>query len=616
MEDESFGKGGNEKTPCVHAPKTEEQKNRRKKGAVDHSMLKILTLTTLSGEKASEKFSFGKAERFPSASKSIAMRLQRCKSSPAWSGQTSTTMSDLGGPSLTGPSTDFTSAEPSRILSNADPAVDEALGDCEQILLGSEADDFYEYEASTTIMRHAPPPAEDRLFGPRLDGSLDRLGEPSRNNAVPLAKHYDPIQSIGASTSLTYNYSPHYSFGGGPSRVGDLEDKKKEHLAHITNRASSRKSKGRPSAVTLMDLKEAISSSKKKWRASLSRGFGSDISRAPSKRPRWSGPGPGAYDVERDGDQAPVWRTVSHGPHCAWSKRSAARPVMRNLSGNPANVGPGDHITDIEFKAAGPSPILGHPASDIAKPDFPGLDPACHDLPSTLCRDRSPIHSIGSGKRPGLNIGLGASPGPARYFPIRASTAPAVSIGKSIRQHDSELIDADEPPGPGAHNLRKDPKPSDKPSAGLPKDARMRHGMPGMGPPGPGPGAAFGSLPSFLDHRGQSMGMLLQSSTEYTIGPADTAGDGDPHTTDHLTYAAAPAWASLVSRTESGRKPPPKVVKQPLALKSGEELIVTSSVPNEFKPTGPKWSMLGRRAANQWNAPPGADSMIMTTSLG
>lgn len=592
-------------------------------------MLRTSTISTLSGQRTSEKFSFGKASRFQSASASASKQLQRSRSSPAWSHQTSTTASDAGG--LAEASRDFTvTTEPSRVFSTADPSVEEPAGPSTSssrrhhdlsigaMVGGSDDEDFFEDEVAHW-QRHPPPPASYRIKAPRLDSSINRLDEPRERAAYPRAKSYDPALTLGLGTCAAYQHAPHFSFGGGPSRLED--NKKKEHLAHITNTASQRKGKGRPSAVTLMDLKEAIKPTRRQ-QAPLSRGFGTQA-RLPVKGGAMQGtisPGPAAYELPRDGDPEPVWAS-SRNSGCHWSKRTADRPSMRNGTGNPENIAPGDHIADNQFKATGPTPVFGHPAHDLSVFDCAGLDPARYNVPSPEGGTGSNGVAFAKGKRGGLVSGLCSGPLGA-YSPkadVCFSYAPSVSFTRSCRLHESDLIDPDEPPGPGAHTVRVDPKPSDKPSAGLPKEAKMRT-VPGLGPDGPAPGDAFKSgLPSFLDQKGRSMGVMLRRPVSFSPGPADTAG-GDVGRTDLATRSSAPSWGELVNRS-SVRKPPWRELSQPpvFQLKSGEKLIMTN-VPIHFKPTGPKWSLQPRRKHGAYmdepNTDPKSEAMVLTTSLG
>lgn len=585
-------------------------------GFIDPTMLRTSKYSTLSGAKTGEKFSFGKATRFPSHSANLSKELQRSKSSPAWSAEASTTASVADG--LMEASQDFTSAEPSRVLSTEASVQEPARPSSGAgALVDSDDDEFVEgFPDSPT--RHPLPPDKDRLQCPRLDSSLERLGDPQQRSAHPRAHSYDPAQTLGPGTSDTFQHSPHYSFGGGPSRVNDPS--KKEHLAHLLCTSSTKKGKISRAALTMMDLKDAIKPDHKP-QAPLSRGFGSQARGLALK----AGPmalGPGAYELMRLGDLEPVWMR-SKGNQCIWSTRTCGRSDLRNRIGTGPNLAPGDSITEetFQFKAGGPTPVFGHPLTEYSKPEWQGSDPSHYNVASSLCRDRSPIHSVGTGKRPGAPPAR--SPGPAQYRikdDVRHRSQPAVSFGKSTRIHECELVDPDEPPGPGAHTVRVDPKVADKPSTGLPKDAKMRETFlqrdtktwPSPGDWG-GRSAGGGTLPSSLEKGGRSMGIHLPRTKEERPGPADTAG-WDPYTTDSLCVHSGPSWGSLVNRSDV-RKPPWRQIEQPpvFELKSGEKLIMTN-VPIQFKSGGPKWSLMPRRAQRRDNTE--SEAMIMASSIG
>jgi len=579
----------------------------RPQGYVHTTMLTTSSLAAMSGQKRSEKFSFSKASRFPAPK-----QLQKSKSSPAYSMQASTAASEHDG--IVEQSQDLTSAGPSAMLTPAGPSVEFARVD-------SDEEEPLE-DGSTLIVQH-PVPAHYSLSTScghgtgvaRIDGSMDRLGEFRQRSAHPLAKSYDPTLTLGGGTHATYNRFPHYSFGGGPSRVPDVNGNK-EHLASLPNTSPKTKGRGKPNPVTLMDLKDACMP-KTKRHAPLARGFGSATRL--NTNYATSAPGPGAYDVARDSDPAPEWFLSSHGPITSWSKFKSDRPDAKNRTGNPPNIGPGDAIADHPFKPSGPSPIFGHPLNDFAKPDWPGLEPTRYSLPSTLSRDRSPNYSVGVSKRPAPSRGT-ISQGPAHYDPqdeICYASSPPITFSRSERQHQSDLIDPDEPPGPGAHTVRREPKVSDKPSAGMPRDMKLKK-MSGMGPDGPGPGHYASQ--STLDKRASGMATRIPRPVLDAPGPHDTAG-GEPHNTDLLTYSASPSWGSLVNRS-SVRKPPWKQLLQPpeFKLKSGEKLIMSSATELEFRPGGPKFSIMPRRREVKWDDKGGMQSgcehMVVTTSMG
>lgn len=324
-------------------------------------------------------------------------------------------------------------------------------------------------------------------------------------------------------------------------------------------------------------------------------------------------PGPSAYELMRLGDLEPVWMR-SKGNQCIWKSRTSGRGFMGNRTGNPTTLGPGGNPLSedtFEFKASGPTSIFGHPLKELSKPEWTGSDPSRYNLATSMCRDRSPIHSVGTGKRPGAPPVR--SPGPAQYSvkdDVRYRTYPVSSFGKSTRIHECEMVDPDEPPGPGAHTVRSDPKVTDMPSTGLPQEKRMRVPIPMMAP---GPGDCYRELPSSLEKNGRSIAIHLPRTKEEKPGPFDTAG-GDPYTTDSLCVNAAASWGSLVNRSDV-RKPPWRIQEQPpvFELKSGEKLTM-GNVPIQFKSGGPKWSLMPRR--KQIRETTESEAMIMATSLG
>jgi len=172
MEEESPGEApfkGKAGFPPLTQAQIEKARLKKNEGFFDPTMLKTSKFSTLSGQKTGEKFSFSKANRFPSASKDFSEALRRSKSSPAWSGQTSTAASDGGGEA----SIEFTSAEPSRVLSGHGASIQEPAGPSSGF--ADNSDD--ELNEGSISYRHPRPPATDHLSAPRLDGSCDRLGE-------------------------------------------------------------------------------------------------------------------------------------------------------------------------------------------------------------------------------------------------------------------------------------------------------------------------------------------------------------------------------------------------------------------------------------------------------
>jgi len=148
--------------------------------------------------------------------------------------------------------------------------------------------------------------------------------------------------------------------------------------------------------------------------------------------------------------------------------------------------------------------------------------------------------------------------------------------------------------------------------------------IPGLGPEGPSPGDAFKGIPTFLDTKGRSIGVKLPRPVEETPGPGDTAGSGDPFRTDLITMTSSPSWGELANRS-SVRKPPWRTITQPpvFQLKNGEKLIMTN-VPTQWKPGGPKYSIMPRRKeprhpnvrGHDSELPAESEAMVALTSLG
>jgi hypothetical protein len=553
------------------------------------TVLEESKLTTLAHNGASAKFSFGKASRFPSRSASTSKELLRSHSSPIFSGQTSTTASDVGGAI-------------EETLLPGDEAGDEDAAAVGGVRFSTDEDEqFLGTSTSSSPLRHPPPPATDRLPAPRIEGSVMRLAEPEQRAAVPRAKSYDPALTLGAGTSSAYQRAPHYSMGGGPSRVADFQ-KDKEHLADIPVSTSPqrRKAGNAPSAITLMDLKEATKPKKKNQGSRCT--FGSQarlqVKGGPMELP--ISPGPGTYEVPRRCDPEPVWAPASrNGRCCSWSKLSSDRPEMKNpIVGDAA---PGDYVLDhpdMPFKAAAPAPIFGHPHKELSKAEWQcgrGSDPGNYDPHSSMREDETkplfrdtPSFSVGLSRRMDTTGTGFDKPGPGQYNPrdrLSYRIEPSVGFAKSCRLHEVDLVDPDEPPGPGAHQVRKDWKAKGQLFS---KGMKMKH-VAGLGPVGPGPGAAFPGVPSTLKKGGRSIGINLPRPVN------DNPGVGTYSPSDQLTTASAPAFGCL-STWSAPRPPPWREVEQPpvFTLKSGEKLSMTN-VPVQFKASGPKWSIMPRR---------------------
>jgi hypothetical protein len=405
-------------------------------------------------------------------------------------------------------------------------------------------------------------------------------------------------------------------------------DKVKEHLAHIPLNTGSQKQKGgkHPVAITMMDLKEATQPRRK--HAPLSRGFGSQVrlqvKGGPMELP--ISPGPGAYEVPRSGDPDPIWASSGrNGRSCSWSNAKSERSKL--MMPTASDVGPGEYVLDhpdLPFKAASPAPIFGHRLREISKPEYLGTDPARYDHKSSVgdavivdlatgekntkfvARD-APKFSMGTGKR-GEKFGH-SGPGPDQYNPLDYNgmrlTGPSITFSKSERQHVSDLIDPDEPPGPGAHEVRV-PKLTNRhtSTAGtLGKEIKMKDARVA----GPGPAGAPSTMKiAGIQKDHCTFGVPLPRPVD------ETPGVGEYHVKDHLVTPSSPSYGFSI-----GKRPPPwREVEQPpvFELKSGEKLIMTN-VPIQFQPSGPKWTMQkGRKEIRKDEDPP--YEMILTTSLG
>jgi len=580
------------------------------------------SLSVLSHARQNPKWSFGSASRFPEPRKP----LRRSRSEPGvGSGATSTTASDAGGlsarrdqrevaeVSTQEPSKAFSSTEAGTFFESPEYSFDPGWG----ADAGQGSKDFTGASGSTSAPggRSAVALSEHlrtaKLKAPRIDGSHERSLDVRSRAAHPRAKYYEPAATIGAGTALSYNKSPQFSFGGGASRMPEFSGKK-EHLAHLAAKVSPAKA---AKAALAQTLPGGITTSaleagkpKKTKKRELNRGFGTE----PRLRMRGGAyelpisPGPN-YEVMRFGDPTPQWVASSVLP---WGHRTSDRPTLRNPTAS--DVGPGEYIAHHPFKAAANAPIIGHPLKDFKRPEWHGLDPTRYDPNHDTIKNIGPSYSVGTGDRPdAAGLLKKASPGPAQYSPEDAPTkhkAPSLSFGKSQRTHESELIDPDEPPGPGSHKVRKDPHQWSMPNAGMPKDMKLRY-VPGLGPNTPGPGTY--NPEDLTKPQGRTISCPRPRPIETIPGPADYAPSHE------LTHSAAPQWAPMESRT-SVRKPPwrePEVVPE-VKWNHGEKPEFHDPVDRlSFKPGGPKWSMPPRRETLRGFVNE-SESMTILSSIG
>jgi len=353
---------------------------------------------------------------------------------------------------------------------------------------------------------------------PRIDGSLDRFTEPPERAAFPRAKLSNPTATLGQGTALLYTHSPQFSFGGGKSRVPESEHKS-DHISIMAAASDSTKQGvenlfDNDRKMTMKDLKvKAEQMNSKQKKARLSRGFGTE----PRLRQRGGAlelpfsPGPAAYEVPRHHDRLAQWVPSSTVP---WGKRTGSR--SKCALNTASDVGPGDHVADQGFKPSRSAPVFGHPLR--VRPEDYVPEPGTYESSSTLGKTS---YSIGKGNRKDFSAGDGEIPGPGNYNPRHVVTdreSFRATFGGSTRVHESELVDPDEPPGPGAHSVCSQPWTVRKvKNPGLPKETKLKK-VPGLGPDTPGPGT-YQDLKS--KGRGVSVSLPLRRHFEYIPGPSD-----------------------------------------------------------------------------------------------
>lgn len=197
------------------------------------------------------------------------------------------------------------------------------------------------------------------------------------------------------------------------------------------------------------------------------------------------------------------------------------------------DAGPGEYIADHPFQAAAPSAVFGLHVRELTRDKYP--DPGAYELPTSI--GEGPSYGVGPGQRTAIRCG--DVPGPGTYSPNPEGVNPHAYhalFGTVERRHAADEVDPDEPPGPGAHKVRKEPQASDKPSVGMPQaDTRKR--VVGMGPVDvPGPGRYEVKMDP-----GKKMGVHfpLTRSPDKNPGPAEYSPNDAPQ------RHAAPTWNPL-----------------------------------------------------------------------
>eukprot|EP00440_Ansanella_granifera_P013809 gb/GFBE01015006.1/.p1 GENE.gb/GFBE01015006.1/~~gb/GFBE01015006.1/.p1 ORF type:complete len:574 (+),score=76.34 gb/GFBE01015006.1/:1-1722(+) len=447
-------------------------------------------LSVLSHCSKGPRYGFGGAPRFKWMEERFkADQLKKSASSPALGGSGGTAMVEIAGPS--------------HMMENEDAEVADAPYPEEP----AEEEEEEQIQHAVTVVSPKRDLEQTYPLGrgcvPRFDGSLDRCLSPRQHAGEPRPKSYGPAQTIGEGTAACFLHSPKYSFGGGKSRVADLEE-------------------GAPKMVKAYSATGDLSSLKNRRskRKNMSRGFGCaarlQVKGGPFEMP--ISPGPAAYELAREGDKVPDWASSSRLP---WGVRTGGRSSLKVPVAS--DVGPGEYTAEHPFKAAGPSPKIGQTfkgAPDSRK-DYPAA--GTYDIKSTVGSAVS--YSVGPGQRAPL-FRATCSPGPV-YDPSLKGVSPDVhgaSWGTSERVHFSDVLDPDEPPGPGAHNVRREYRASDKPSTGLPRDEKQFRKMGGMGPLGVPAPDHYGPLPGKRLGKQIPIGLPLEPHQELT--PAGT--DYDP----------------------------------------------------------------------------------------
>mmetsp|Transcript_25359 Transcript_25359/g.45940 ORF Transcript_25359/g.45940 Transcript_25359/m.45940 type:complete len:585 (+) Transcript_25359:74-1828(+) len=470
------------------------------------------TLSVLSAATSGPKWGFGGAPRFKWAEpKAKAKTVKLSASSPAL-------LADVASPAKSASRTESKSSTGKRSKGTEQEQDKEDEPEASDPF---EEDDGVQGDpAMVARMAHTD---YGQYFGncvTRFDGSSDRSLPTREHAAEPRAKSYQPARTIGESTAPILHHAPLWSFGGGKSRMADLEQ------TDVPVRE-----KPKPQTA---DSKRALSlDNRKSKRKQMSRGFGSQVRcqvrGGPMEIQLRVTPGPANYNLAREGDKIPDWSASSRIP---WGNRSATRPQMINYTAS--DVGPGEYTADHPFHVSRPTPKFGMAATDApdSRKKYPGPK---YDLGTTMGEGLK--YGMGPGQRTKLG-GETPSPGPV-YNPTLKGVDPnprAAPWGSytSARAHPCDGVDPDDPPGPGTHNIGKVYKATDKPSTGLPRDEKQFRKIGGAGPEGlPSPG----DYPLPQPRLGKPIALHLPIETPIRITPACT--DYDPKI-DYALFTKAP----------------------------------------------------------------------------
>eukprot|EP00439_Symbiodinium_sp_Y106_P025026 s3609_g3.t1 len=181
-------------------------------------------------------------------------------------------------------------------------------------------------------------------------------------------------------------------------------------------------------------------------------------------------PGPAAYNLHRVCDKEPSWSSSARVP---WGNRTGGR--SENTL-QVSEVGPGEFTAHhgIPF---GPTAKIGQRLKEMpdSRIDYPAA--GHYKLKPTVGR-RFSGGECGQGSGAAWSMGAGSrsnltqeSCGPGfLYHPKVEPTSHGATWSQGERRSMFGNVDPDDPPGPGAYNLRREYLPEDTPSTGWPKE--------------------------------------------------------------------------------------------------------------------------------------------------
>lgn len=538
-------------------------------------------LSVLSGAQRLPHYSFSQADRFRSAKKRPPLHTKHSLSSPSL-----TSASTAAPPTPAVPADDLSHCgdedgdrSPASLGSGGLEKSSSAFAfTCPDMTFGLGVADagLGYFRGGSSAAR---PGGHDWVVGsaPRLGGSLDRFMEHPARASRPKPKQYDPVVTLGSETTPAYRHEPVYSFGGGTSRMADMEPRAKS-LRNLAAEAA------KATAASARESSAPLAKARKPGGRQLARGFGTQP-RLPVKGGPLQlafSPGPAAYEVPRDADPDPLWSSSSVAP---WGKRTGTRPNMgRKLD---CKAGPGDHVAEYGFNhPAKPTPLFGHPLRKPTPQNAHWPEPGRYEVPTSV--GVAPAYSIGSGPRgKGGKVVEGPAPGTYDVEGHLGDGGYAFSFSKTERVHESDLVDPDEPPGPGAHEMQRCPLPKEIVNIGSFKmtDERGKK-IPGMGPEGPGPGHY---RPTKEKHPTPLVAFPLPRKPEDLPGP----GQYDHEAAIRLTEETLPSWRL----DTTAKRKPPWLTGTSASDAMSMALATDSNQPSKtaFRPGGPRYSMPPRR---------------------